>query len=188
MPEGVKQVIGRRIARLPEGVARLLTVGAVIGREFDLDVLVAVAGDSDEDAVLDLLDHACAARLVEEVPAQIGRFAFVHALTREALYDELSAIRRARLHRRVAEVLESRARRRTSTSTSGSSRTTSPQAGAELPKAVEYARRAGDQALARLAHEEAADYFERGLALLARPGRRPLRPPARPGGGAPPRR
>ena len=107
VPEGVKQVIGRRIARLPEGVARLLTIGAVIGREFDLDVLVEVAGDADEDAVLDLLDHACAARLLEEVPGRIGRFAFVHALTREALYEGLSAVRRSRLHRRVAEVLES---------------------------------------------------------------------------------
>ena len=57
VPEGVKQVIGRRIARLPEGTERLLTIGAVIGREFDLDLLVDVAGD-DEDTALDLLD-AC---------------------------------------------------------------------------------------------------------------------------------
>jgi hypothetical protein len=51
VPEGVKQVIGRRIARLPEGTERLLTIAAVIGRGFDLDVLVDVAGD-DEDDVL----------------------------------------------------------------------------------------------------------------------------------------
>ncbi len=100
-------MIGRRIARLPEGTERLLTIGALIGREFELDLLVDVAGD-DEDTVLDALERACTARLVEEVAGTIGRYSFVHALTREALYDSLGATRRARLHRRVAEAIESR--------------------------------------------------------------------------------
>lgn len=165
VPEGVKQVIGRRIARLPDDVARLLTFGAVIGREFDLDVLMAVAGTTDEDEVLDLLDQACAVRLLEEVPGRIGRFAFVHALTREALYEGSSAVRRARLHRRVAEVLESEHGSHLDEHL-GELAYHFSQAGAETPKAVEYARRAGDQALTRLAHEEAADYYARGLALL----------------------
>ena len=165
VPEGVKQVIGRRIARLPEGTERLLTIGALMGREFDLDLLVDVAGN-DEDTVLDALERACTARLVEEVAATIGRYSFVHALTREALYDSLGATRRARLHRRVAEAIESRYVEDLEDHF-GALAFHYAAAGTDVPKAVEYAGLAGDQALARLAHEDAARQFERGLDLLA---------------------
>ena len=164
VPEGVKQVIGRRISRLPDGTARLLTIGAVIGREFDFDLLAEVAG-GDEDVALDLLERACTARLVEEVGGAVARYSFVHALTREALYESLSGARRARLHRRVAEAIESN-RAAQLEDQLGTLAYHYAEAGTELAKAVEYARRAGSQALARLAHEEAAAQFERGLALL----------------------
>jgi class 3 adenylate cyclase len=165
VPEGVKQVIGQRIARLPEGTERLLTIAALIGREFDLDLLVDVAGD-DEDVVLDALERACTARLVEEVTGTIGRYSFVHALTRDALYDSLGATRRARLHRRVAEAIESRYADDLDDHY-GALSFHYAAAGTDLPKAVEYAGLAGEQALARLAHEDAAKQFERGLELIA---------------------
>jgi class 3 adenylate cyclase/tetratricopeptide (TPR) repeat protein len=165
VPEGVKQVIARRIARLPEGTERLLTTAAVIGREFDLDLLVDVSG-SDEDAALDSLERACTARLVEEVSGAVGRYSFVHALTREALYDSLSGTRRARLHRRVAETIEARHADDLEDHYSALAFHYAA-AGTDLPKAIEYAGRAGEQALTRLAHEEATAQFERGLALLA---------------------
>jgi class 3 adenylate cyclase/tetratricopeptide (TPR) repeat protein len=164
VPEGVKQVIGRRIARLPDGAERLLSIGSVIGREFDLDVLLRVSGDG-EDVALDRIEDACAARLLEEVAGSIGRYSFVHALTKEALYDSLSATRRARLHHRVAEALES-ARAAEIDDHLGELAFHYAAAGAELPKAVMYARRAGELALRQLAHEEAAVHFDRGLAVL----------------------
>jgi len=165
VPEGVKQVIGRRIARLPEGAARLLTVAAVIGRDFDLDTVVEVAGESD-DLAIDLLDAAGAARIVEEVDGRVGRYSFVHALTREALYDSLSGSRRARLHRRVADAIEAGAGADIDEQL-GALSYHYAAAGTELVKAIEYARRAGDRALERLSHEEAAMQFERGLRLLS---------------------
>jgi tetratricopeptide (TPR) repeat protein len=165
VPEGVKQVIGRRIARLPEGTERLLTTAAVIGREFDLDVLVAVAG-VDEDDALDAIERACTARLLEEVTGELGRYSFVHALTREALYDSLSATRRARVHRRVAETIEAQYADDLEDHYAALAFHYA-EAGTQVPKAIEYAGRAGAQALVRLAHEEATAQFERGLALLA---------------------
>ena len=165
VPDGVKQVIGRRIARLPDGTERLLTIGALIGRDFDLDLLVDVAGD-DEDTVLDALELACGARLVEEVSNTIGRYSFVHALTREALYDSIGGTRRARLHRRVAEAIESRYADDLEDHY-GALAFHYAAAGTDLPKAVEYAGLAGEQALGRLAHEDAGKQFERGLELLA---------------------
>jgi hypothetical protein len=165
VPEGVKQVIGRRIARLPDGTERLLTIAALIGREFELDLLVDVAGD-DEDTVLDALERVCTARLVEEVAGTIGRYSFVHALTREALYDSLGATRRARLHRRVADAIESRYADDLEDHF-GALAFHYAAAGTDLSKAVEYAGVAGEQALSRLAHEDATKQFERGLGLLA---------------------
>jgi predicted ATPase len=55
LPEGVREVVGRRISHLDDDTQRLLSVAAVIGHEFSLPVLAAVAG-LEEDRALDLLD------------------------------------------------------------------------------------------------------------------------------------
>jgi class 3 adenylate cyclase/tetratricopeptide (TPR) repeat protein len=164
VPAGVKQVIERRVEHLPEAAGRVLSAAAVIGREFDLDVLVEITGDT-EDTVLDLLDEAIEARVVEET-SSAGRYSFLHALTREALHDSLSATRRARLHHRVARAIEELRGERLDEHL-GVLAYHYAASGTDPEKAVEYARRAGEQSLRRLAHEEAAQFFERGLALDA---------------------
>ena len=98
-------MIRRRLSRLPESTNALLSVAAVIGRHFDLDLLARAAG-VDDDAVLDLVEMALVSGLVVESEEVVGRFGFSHALVRETLYEGLSAIRRARVHARVGEGLE----------------------------------------------------------------------------------
>jgi DNA-binding SARP family transcriptional activator len=103
VPEGVREVVGRRVERLGERVAEVLVAAAIAGREFRLDVLEALfepAGDA-----LTAVEHAVDARLVVET-AEVDRFAFCHALVRETLYALPTASRRVRLHRRVGEALE----------------------------------------------------------------------------------
>ncbi len=104
IPEGLREVIGRRLQRLEEPAARVLGVAAVIGREFDLDLLEQVSDDQPED-VEDAVDQAVTARLLIEIGGPHGRFAFSHALIRQTLYEELPPIRRMRTHRRVGDVL-----------------------------------------------------------------------------------
>lgn len=104
LPEGVRDVVGRRLSRLSDEVNGLLTVAAVVGREFDL-VTVTAAGRFERDATLDLIDAALATGLVIEVPHHMGTYAFSHALVRQTLEEELSGPKRARLHWRVGEAL-----------------------------------------------------------------------------------
>ncbi|MEY2433321.1 MAG: hypothetical protein QOC92_3046 [Acidimicrobiaceae bacterium] len=163
IPQGVKDVLGRRLSRLSEQCNRMLRVASVVGRDFTLPVLVKVS-DVDEDVVLDALEEAMAAHVVEEVGA-LDSYTFSHALVRETLYGELATSRRVRLHRRVAHVLEELH--------ANSDRLASVLAyhffeaaeGGDADKAVDYAKRAGDQALATAAFEEAARLYE--LALQA---------------------
>ena len=114
LPEGIREVILRRVSRLSEPCVRALTLAAVVGREFDLDVLEAFA-DLSENDLLDAIDEARQAQLIDEAAGKPGRYSFHHALIRDALYDGMASTRRVRIHRRVAEALErlSAHRRRT---------------------------------------------------------------------------
>src|SRR5262249_37216789 len=102
LPEGVRDVVGRRLSALGDDTNTALAIAAVIGRTFDLRVLEAIA---DVD-VLDALDEAAAAGLVRD-SGRTGTFQFAHALVRETLLAELSTTRRSRLHERVATALDS---------------------------------------------------------------------------------
>lgn len=97
IPQGVKDLIGQRLARLSERCNSVLAVASVIGREFDLDALERASGVPLAE-LLPLLEEAAAARLVSEAPQAVGRYRFAHNLVYEALYDELSATRRVYLH------------------------------------------------------------------------------------------
>ena len=168
IPEGVRDVVGRRLSRLSEAANRVLTVAAVVGLEFE-PAVVAPAGGLAEDDVLAALEEAVGARLVVEVPAGTApRNRFSHALVRATLYDELSAGRRVALHRKVAEAIEAVYARRLDDHLPALAhhwaRASAPAA--EAAQAVHYATRAGDQALALLAHDEAASYYASALELL----------------------
>ncbi|MGK5633025.1 hypothetical protein, partial [Streptomyces sp. URMC 123] len=83
---GVRDAVRRRLSLLPEAVVELLTAAAVLGREFHRQVL-AVTAPAPVARVDRLLEQAMGARLV--VARGEGRYAFVHDLVRETLYDGL---------------------------------------------------------------------------------------------------
>ena len=166
IPEGVTEVIGRRLSRLSDEANAVLAAAAVAGRDFDLDVLERVT-EIDEDRLLSALDEAVTARLVVEVPGPAGRFHFAHALVRETLYDELSTARRVRMHRRVAQALEGAVATGAESPFAQLAHHWFEAASAgDVDKVVEYSLQAGQSALAQLAYEEAATNFERALQAL----------------------
>jgi DNA-binding SARP family transcriptional activator len=105
VPSGVRDVVRQRLALLPEPTAELLRVAAVIGRDVDLGLLAAASG-RDLDACLDDLEPAILHRLLVDVADQPGVYRFAHALVREVVVDDISSLRRARLHLRVADALD----------------------------------------------------------------------------------
>jgi tetratricopeptide (TPR) repeat protein/DNA polymerase III delta prime subunit len=165
LPEGVREVISRRVSRLSEGCNRAMTLASVLGRQFDLDVLEAF-GDLSEDQLLDAVDEARRAQLVDEVPGRPGRYSFHHALIRDTVYGGLAALRRVRLHRRAGEALERLTAGETAPPLADLAHhfvQAAPTGVAD--KAADYATRAGDRMADALAHEEAARFYD--LALLA---------------------
>jgi hypothetical protein len=105
VPEGVKELIGTRLARLTDSATTTLTAASVVGREFRLEVLETLL-DEPADRLITALEEATEAGLVREVADDADRFAFTHALVRETLYERQSASRRVRMHHRIAQALE----------------------------------------------------------------------------------
>jgi DNA-binding SARP family transcriptional activator len=173
VPGGVRDVIQRRVAGLEDATRQVLTLASCFPGDVPLDTLAAVLGRPPID-VLDQIDVALAARLLTEVPDRVGSFRFSHPLVREALYDQLSALRRAHLHGAIAEHLQ----RRVGPDGTGAVDDADDELVAQLAhhftaaaptgtvaEAVRWSLLAGHRDLRRWAADAARDHFEGALAL-----------------------
>ena len=161
VPDGIKELITVRVSRMLGESGDTLRIASAIGRDFELrDLEPLVAG---REAAIASLDAAHEAGMIVETAGIAGRFSFVHAIAREAIYDGMSATRRANVHQRIGEALEQgdpapaaalahhflRARH---------------VAGPE--KAVDWAIVAAQQAASALAWEQEVAHYETALRVL----------------------
>ncbi|MGH8973907.1 MAG: ATP-binding protein, partial [Acidimicrobiia bacterium] len=174
VPQRVREVVARRLGRLSKAATQLLQAAAAFDGPFRFDVVEAIAGLPELDA-LDALDEALASRLV--VPAGAAEtYAFVRTLIRRSVYNELSPSRQVRLHRRAAEALEAAWGGQPPAAQAGEiaaqyhqSRTVS---GAE--RGVDHALAAADHAQSTGGYDEAATFLRMALDLAPdADGRRP---------------
>jgi len=161
IPESVRQAISVRLSRLrPEG-ARALQLASALGDPFSFDTLAAAAG-GELASLLDALDEASACGFVRDEGS--GDYHFSHALVRETVYAGLSAPRRALLHAQVAERLE--AFHQAKAATHAGELAHHFQLGgrrADLAKAMGYALKAAERAMAHTAFEAAVRYYQMAL-------------------------
>jgi tetratricopeptide (TPR) repeat protein len=163
VPDTIRAVLGRRLARLDPACRELLGLAAVAGPEFGVEVLARAAG-RDRTEVLHLLAGAEAQRLVAGVAGRVDRWVFTHALVRDVLYQGLGAAERPAAHRRVAEALVAVHGDDEAHLAELAHHFVHAAAGGGDGRAVDYAVRAGRRALGLLAYEEAAGHFEQALA------------------------
>lgn len=152
--QSVQDAVQQRTQQLGEAAKQVLTLAAVAGRHFDFVLLQQLTGYDEEQLLLIMKELVSAQLVVEESSEQ---FAFRHALTRQAIYTQLLARERTRMHRTVAETMEQ----------------LPPAAlgahvedlanhfyqGRRWQKAAYYAQRAGEKALRLYSHRAAIDYF-----------------------------
>ena len=164
IPEGIREVIGKRLNRLPPSADDMLAIGAVIGREFSLSLLRELVDDDSKSEILTLLEEAIAAGIIEEDPNEIGRYQFSHSMIMETLVNELSLTHRVQLHARIAETLE-RLYGADAVVHAAEIAGHLIQAEAILgtEKMVHYCLKAGEQALSAHAYEDAQSFFQKGL-------------------------
>src|SRR5262249_13179494 len=147
-------------AHLSQECNRILVLASVLGREFELPTLASIA-QVPEDELFEPLDEAMTARVVADIPSAPGHLRFAHVLIRDTLYDALTTARRVQLHRRVVAALE--VLRMGEPESHLAELAHHAIAGREFARGVDYARRAGDYALAQSGYEEAARLYETAL-------------------------
>jgi DNA-binding SARP family transcriptional activator len=160
LPERVSDLVEEELARLDKPVRATLAIASAIGDEFCFELTAAVAG-GDEQAVLDALDEAVAARIARE-RGPAGSYSFRHPLMREVIYASLTATRRAHLHMRIAEAVDAR---------DAPARLVAEhviRAGELVPavRAAGVLARAAAEASEERRHRDAAGLYERAVAAL----------------------
>ena len=165
VPERVRETVGRRLLSLSGDTVELLSIGSVIGREFDLSVVGASSG-LNNTRLVDAADDAVLSGMVVETGP--GRLSFSHALVRDAVSTRMTYARQASIHRRVSEAIEHRW-------------PANPTLAAELARhwsavaavdptatatAAAWAVRAGDVALAAAAADEAIARYEQASCVV----------------------
>ena len=167
VPDAIRDVVSRGLARLPEQCQHVLQVAAVVGQESDVALLAEVTGDG-EAGILDQLQPAERARIVEQSAEAAGRIRFVHDLFRETLYATSPRAATAALHARVGRALERRRERGAGVAASELAHhflSAGPDP-ADRQRAVRYSVDAATEALAVVAPHQALAHARRAMAAL----------------------
>ena len=164
IPEGLRDVIGKRLTLLTTECNHLLSVAAVIGREFSLDTLRLVT-NMNEDTFINALKEAVQTAVLEE-RKQVGsvQYRFTHAFFRQTLYEEMIAPQRLQLHQQVARVIEGQYEKRLEEHASELaehfSQSTDP---IDLEKAVKYSEMAAKRAMDVYAYSESVRLYDQAI-------------------------
>ena len=166
IPQGVREAISLRLGLLSEACYEILILASMLGREFRLDTLGRVSELSSND-ILEDLDEALVSGLIAEVSGAPGRLRFSHALVRETLHGEMSTSRRVTLHARIGQALEDFYAGDTEAHLGELAyHFFESLPGGDVGRAIDYARRAGREAVRLLAYEEAARLYRMAIAAL----------------------
>ncbi|HEX9675823.1 MAG TPA: protein kinase [Anaerolineales bacterium] len=164
LPQSVRVAIQSRLAKLSDPVQDVLRMAAVLGHEFDFETL-AYALEQDEDLLIEALETAERSQLIEELNAERGgTFRFGHALIASTLAEDLSGLRRRRMHGRAAEAI-----RRLRPDDFETLAYHYSESG-DLKEGLAYSLKAGERALRFSANNEALRHYTHALEIAEAEG------------------
>jgi predicted ATPase len=172
VPEGLRQLLTRRIEELTLEARQALEAASVVGEAFAASAVTAGVQDTIKDVqtVCDTL--AAQHHFIEDTGMTAwpdgtrgGSYRFQHALYRQVLYDELGSTRREELHRRIGTRLQ--AGYGAQGAEIAAQLAVHFERCGEIQPAVHYWQQVADRAARRNAHHEAIAALHTGLALLA---------------------
>ncbi len=160
LPAGILAAIRQRTDRLPTDIRDLLRTAAIIGRAFDSALLAEVAGQEPE-YVEERLQEALQTYLIRRIPPD--GYTFNHDKVRECLYEEVTSVRRRRMHGFIGRALETRG--------TGDARALADLAfhftrSGDRERGARYAEQAAQQAMERYAADEACTQYRMALTLV----------------------
>jgi predicted ATPase/class 3 adenylate cyclase len=169
IPRSVKNALKSRVARLDPETLNVMTIASVAGPEFDFEVL-REASQLNEDTLLDEIEKGLSAGLILEVPHQLNRFKFADDQIRGLFLDDLSQIRRAKYHLKIAEAIEKHYAKNLESEAGVISNHFSE--GGDAERTIKYSIMAGDRNRTIHAHEQAIANYTRALDVIeAKEGR-----------------
>lgn len=167
IPEGIREVIGKRLNQLSADCNRILKIAAVVGRQFELRLLKYLVDEMGAELMSEALEEAMRSGVIVESDRRLDAFKFSHALIRETLYDEINSARRSRLHALVGqgiEVLYGEGSEQQLTSLAH--HFTEAARSGDVSKSIDYSMRAGKLAEDQLAYDEAASHYQNAIEAL----------------------
>ncbi len=169
VPDSIRAVILRQLEQLSPTCSEVLSVAAIVGRDFELPLLERLCDQSAQE-LIEVLDEAIRMRLIE-ARSRIGQYRFSHDLIAETLYNQQSAAQRIQLNHRVGQAIEEHfAHDLLSVSGQLARHFASAPIGENREKAINYARQAAEQAQRQSAWDEAIEYRLLAVDLLASQG------------------
>jgi len=166
IPETVQATIQARVNKLPVQVQDVLRLAAVIGSEFDFNILQK-ASEQEEEILIDAIEIAERAQIIEEVKSKTTltsgeAFTFAHTLIPATLHESVSGLRRHRMHRRVAAAIEEM---HPDDSTQFEVLAFHYEKAGDITRARNYYTRAGDRAMEVFANQEAERDYRAAIQL-----------------------
>ena len=164
IPSTVRALIKQRVSRLGDDALQILSVGAAMGMDFGYELLMRVTAQ-EEEQLISQLEKAVRAGLVRErrSPKEVS-YIFADEQIRDFLYNELSLIRRRKIHTKIAHAMEDLYERERDRHLEELAH--HYVQGGEVAKAIEYSLMAGDRAAQLYAHSEAKKHYGNVLDLL----------------------
>lgn len=171
VPEGVRQVLAKRLARLSAPVAELLQMAAILGRECEFTLLSRMTGWEDTLVIEAVEDALGAGVLSEHGGSWVATYSFCHALLREAIYSDMSMPRRQGLHMRAATVIQAAGSLDAAAVAAAALHLRLAGPLADQAELIELSRRAGEAAVAVYAWDEAVTHLRAVFEAQGRSGR-----------------